>query len=235
MKDQTNKIAAIIILLLLGFFISIIFNLFNTPKIDRDSLDLADTRIEDLESVVFVLEQRQVLDSIAIDSLTQVIKKSKSEVELERSKQAHLLLEHKETLARFDGLSDNDQVKEFISATGENYNVMTYDGYYLISFESIQFASRNFINYKFKIKQVESLELEIKSFNELILEYDKRFELVTSSYLSDRNKILANKDRIIMNLNIKIDIYEKSFGKVRVNKKIVLGVGIAVIGILLVK
>jgi len=235
MKTPISKILTIIlILILIGIGIKL-FDFIGINSKDKVKIEIADTQIRALEVENDVLIQIHVRDSVSIDSLTGLIQQGKFEVKYEQKRRKDLEKENKENLARFEILSGDDQVKEFISSTGEDYDVMKYDGYYLVSLKSIQFSKRSFINSQLQFNQIKSLELELKSFNELILDYDKRFELLTTSYISDMNLMLANKDRIINNLNIKIGIYDKSFARLRLTKGLTIGIGIAVIGVLLIK
>ena len=235
MKKPIKKILIIIGVLILISITIKIFDFIGLRAKDKAELELADVKIGLLESENVVLVQRHAQDSIRIDSLTLLIERGKFEVDAERERRLALKKENDKILSKFEELSENDQVKDFIASTGEGYDIMKYDGYYLISLESIQFAKRSFIKSELQLKQITSLQLEIKSFNEMIRDYDKRFEVMTSSYISDMNQMLANKDQIINNLNLKIGVYEKSFGRLKLTKGITIGVGIAAIGILLIK
>jgi len=232
MKIQTGKVFTIfLILILIGIMF---YNSIGTSKIDKSKIELADAKISLLESENVILVQSHVKDSIAIDSLTGLIQQAKYEVSLEQERREYLENENKVNLSKFEALSENDQVEEFIVETGGSYPVMKYDGYYLVSLESIQFAKRSFITSDYRLEKLKSFELEVKSFNELILDYDKRFEIFTSSYISDMNTMLANKDKIINNLNAKISIYDKSFARLRLSKQLTIGFGIVAIGYLLI-
>jgi len=235
MKNPIKNIFIVfLILILIGAGIKI-FDFMGLSNKDKVKIEVADVKIRLLEDKNTVLVQRHVQDSVSIDSLTGLIEQGKFDIKYERGKRLDIEKENKENLSKFEALSENDQVKEFILATGEDYEVMKYDGYYLINLESINFANRSFINSKFQLGQIESLNLEIMSFNELITEYDKRFDLLTNSYISDMNSILANKDKIINNLNIKISVYNKSLSRIKLTKGITIGVGIVAIGYLIIK
>jgi len=235
MKTPIGKIFMVIAILILLSIAVKVFDFVGLNNKDKIEIGIAEGKIRLLESENYALVQRHAQDSICIDSLTVLIERGKFEVDAERERRLALKKENDKILSKFEKLSENDQVKDFIISTGENYNVMKYDGYYLISLKSIQFAKKSFIQSELQLGQISSLKLEIKSFNEMIREYDKRFEVMTNSYISDMNQILANKDQIINNLNLKIGVYEKSLGRLKLTKGLTIGVGIAAIGILLIK
>jgi len=229
------KIAVTVFVILILIFASYkIYNLFEVKKTYEYEIETKNAEISHLSDKNLVLEQDTIKLLKSIDSLSKLIELAKIDIVIEKQKRKDLELKKDTQLAHVNNLSELEQVKYFISFTKQDYPALKFNDYYLVSMNSIKFSNNYFISGEYNIKNNLSLIAEIKNLDDQIVDYETQLSY-WENYKQTTDEMIKNKDKIIMNLNLRSALQGKTYKNMRRQRNISYGVALLFGGIAIIK
>ena len=170
----------------------------------------------------------------SLDSISELLKTGNLEVAKEVAKRRKVEADFRKESARVKKLSDQEQVKYFLTKTGSEYDIVKYDGFYLIKLSSISEANKIFVDSEFHLKNNLTMLSEIQSLNNLVFDYKNQVKTLTD-YVQMLDKMLSNKDKIIANLNNIVGLKDRGYARLKLSKNISLGIAVTAVVLMAVK
>jgi len=233
MKTKTIFKIALAIILLIG----ILFLINWVSGVDKDykkTIETAKAKISLLDEQNYVLVDSTINLNKVVDSLSKIISRAKLDVIEEIQKRKQLEIENRKELSKLKKLPDQEQVKYFITKTGEDYEIIKYDGDYLIQLSSIKKANEIFVDSDFHIKQNMILIREIQRLNDIVFNQKEKYGILEKQN-SILNKQISNYIEVRKNLDVIVDKQNNGLFKLRLSKNITIGVAAIAIGFLVLK
>ena len=233
MKTKTIFKIALAIILLIG----ILFLINWVSGVDKDykkTIETAKAKISLLDEQNYVLVDSTINLNKVVDSLSKIISRAKLDVIEEIQKRKQLEIENRKELSKLKKLPDQEQVKYFITKTGEDYEIIKYDGDYLIQLSSIKKANEIFVDSDFHIKQNMILIRKIQRLNDIVFNQKEKYDILEKQN-SILNKQISNYIEVRKNLDVIVDKQNNGLFKLRLSKNITIGVAAIAIGFLVLK
>jgi hypothetical protein len=232
---KTLKIAltifVIAVLSISAFMFYKFLNERNSKNEINGKLELSEAKISLYNDTVTILKQDTAKLLKRVDSLQKLVFRGKSEVFAINGKIKLLEAEKLKIYSQISDMTELEQVGYFISFTGENYGPLKMGDKYLISFESIKFANKAFLDGEFHLKNNLLLIEQIESMNRVMFSQDQQIKTFLE-YKTATDKMFIMKDLIIAEHNTK-DIFQDGRTK-NFKKQRDIAYGLAVLSLLVV-
>jgi len=204
------------------------YKLFDKNKTYETQLQFSNAKISLYSDTVTVLKQDTAKLLRRIDSFAKAAHETFLLHEAEIQKRLALEKEKEAAKEGIKNSSEPEQVKFFISYTGENYEPEIFKDKYLISFPSISYFNNIAIDYDFCIRNNLSLITDLEIRNKEIL--NKNGELKSFyTYREKTDKMLIMKNSIIAESNTKFYLQNGEIKKYKKQRNVSYGLTIALI------